>query len=170
MAFKRLIDRFQSTGSVQPNKPQGRKADSHKRNDLAEKVKRMVKPYQEAKQSVSVFKIAEALNSSKTTVWRIMRKSLGWKPYKPNVTVPLTNAHMAGRRHFSKWLLEQPEDFPDRVIWTDEKLFFLHSAPNKQNERYWAPENPNVTIESKEQGGKKVMCWAAVVDGRVLIH
>ena len=116
MAFKRLIDRFQSTGSVQPNMPQGRKADSHKRNDLAEKVKRMVKPYQEAKQSVSVFKIAEALNSSKTTVWRIMRKSLGWKPYKPNVTVPLTNAHMAGRRHFSKWLLEQPEDFPDRVI------------------------------------------------------
>ena len=132
--FKRLIDRFQSTGSIHPSKPRGQALD--KRNELTEKVKEVVKPFQERKQSISVSKVAETVKTSKTTVWRIMRKTLRWKPYKPNVTVPLTDAHMAGRRNFCQWLLEQPEGFPDQVIWTDEKWFVLHPASNKQNERY----------------------------------
>ena len=46
----------------------------------------------------------------------------------------------------------------------------LKQHPNKQNERYWAPFDPEVTVECKEQGGLKVMCWAGVVRGRVFLH
>ena len=37
-------------------------------------------------------------------------------------------------------------------------------------ERYWAPCDPEVEIDCKEQGGKKVMALAAVVQGRLVIH
>ena len=30
------------------------------------------------------------------------------------------------RRHFCEWLHAQDEDFMQRIIWTDEKLFVLH--------------------------------------------
>ena len=86
------------------------------------------------------------------------------------VSVPLTAAHKTGRREFSEWLLQRPDGFEEKVIWTDEKWFVLNSAPNKQNERFWALENPKVTVNCKEQGAKKIMCWAAVVDGQVFVH
>ena len=167
MAFKRLVERFQKTGNTSPAQPQGRTANSE---NLIEKIRELVKPFQENQQSISVPTIAKQLNASTATVWRIMRKKLGWKPYKPHVSVPLTGAHRTGRREFSEWLLRKPDGFEEKVIWTDEKWFVLHSAPNKQNERFWALENPKVTVNCKEQGAQKVMCWAAVVDGQVFVH
>ena len=41
--------------------------------------------------------------------------------------------------------------------------------PNKQNERYWADEYPDVEVACKEQGGKKVMCWAGLVNGQIIL-
>ena len=50
----------------------------------------------------------------------------------------LTNQHKKVRLDYNKWLLEQPENFANFVIWTDKKIFLLHTCPNKQNERYWS--------------------------------
>ena len=167
MAFKRLVERFEKTGNTSPPKPQGRTATP---GDLIQRVRQLVKPFQDNQQSISVPLIAKQVNASTATVWRIMRKKLGWKPYKPHVSVPLTTAHKTGRREFSEWLLQKPAGFEEKVIWTDEKWLVLNTAPNKQNERFWAPENPNVTVNCREQGAQKVMCWAAVVDGQVFLH
>lgn len=167
-AFKRLIDRFHESGDTTPAKSSGGRPQCPE--EQVDKVRQFVKPYQDRSESISIPAISKALDIPPTTVWRIMRKRLGWKPYKPHITVPLTAAHRAGRVKFCEWLLQQPVGFEERVIWTDEKWFCLTSTPNKQNERYWAPLNPRVTVACKEQGGQKVMCWAAVTDGRVLIH
>ena len=167
MAFKRLVDRFQMTGNISPAKPQGRSATP---GELVEKVRQLVKPFQEKRQSISASTIAKHLQTSTTTVWRILRKKLHWKPYRPHVGVPLAAAHKTGRREFSEWLLQRPDGFEEKVIWTDEKWFVLNAAPNKQNKRFWAIEKPKVSVNCKEQGAQKVMCWAAVVDGRVFLH
>ena len=42
--------------------------------------------------------------------------------------------------------------------------------PNKQNERYWGEVDPKVEVDCKVQGGKKVMCWAAVINGQIITH
>ena len=42
--------------------------------------------------------------------------------------------------------------------------------PNKQNERYWGVKDPEVEDECRVVGGKKVMCWAALVNGKVILH
>ena len=121
---------------------------------------------------MSLQKISNEVNLPKSTVWTILRKSLNFYPYRIHLTTELTDPHKRARLEFNKWLLEQPEDFPEFVIWTDEKLFLLHQVPNQQNERYWSPkgEDPGIEEACRIQGGPKVMAWAMMVDGRVFIH
>ena len=53
--------------------------------------------------------------------------------------------------------------------WSNEKCFVFKQKPNKQNECYWAPCDPGVWVECREQGGKKVMCWAGEMLGKLII-
>ena len=94
---------------------------------------------------------------------RLVERFIATKPHK---TVPLTDTHKEGRVQFCDWLLSQPVGFCDKVVWSDEKWFVLLQAPN----RYWAPCDPEVEVACKEQGGQKVMAWAGVVQGQVIIH
>ena len=43
---------------------------------------------------------------------------------------------------------------------------------NKQVERYWAPcgKDPQVKTSTRNQGDKKVMCWAGMVNEHCIIH
>ena len=45
------------------------------------------------KQSVSVTDIGTALQITPSSAWRILRRRLGWYPYKPRSVVPLSNHH-----------------------------------------------------------------------------
>ena len=56
------------------------------------------------------------------------------------------------------------------VIWSDEKWFMLKQSPNKQNEYFWYPFAPKIECEWCGQGGLKVMVWAGLVNGKVIIH
>ena len=58
----------------------------------------------------------------------------------------------------------------DKVIWTDEKLWEEKVRPNKQNERFWARVDPEVEVDCRVQGGRKVMCWAGLINGEVILH
>ena len=49
-------------------------------------------------------------------------------------------------------------------------MFSLHCRPNKQNERYWANEDPLVEDECRVQGGPKAMAWAMIVNGTVSVY
>ena len=104
---------------------------------------------------MSINQMTIETNLSKSSVWRILRQSLNFYPYKIHLTTELTNQHKKVRLDFDKWLLEQPEDFAEFVIWTDEKIFLLHTCPNRQNERYWSPkgEDPEVEEACRVQGG-----------------
>lgn len=104
------------------------------------------------------------------TAWRILRKRLKWYPYKPHKVVDLTDEHRAGRKEFCEWMASQPEGFATNVIWSDEKWFQLQAPPNVQNERYWYPHDPEVEAECRVQGGHKVMAWAGLFRGKVIIH
>ena len=163
-AFKRLVERFIATqGTLHPPVLVGSPPLSEETVAL---VKGFVKGYQRRKESVSLATIASELNLHPSTVWRVVRKVLHWYPYKPHKTVPLTDTHKEGRVQFCDWLLSQPVGFCDKVVWSDEKWFVLLQAPN----RYWAPCDPEVEVACKEQGGQKVMAWAGVVQGQVIIH
>ena len=103
-----------------------------------------------------------------STIWRILKKHLKWKPYRLVKVNRLTERNKEDRLHFCRWFLNQEEGFEQKVIWSDEKWFLRHPAPNSQNERIWAPWHPEETEDCHYQGDTKVMAWAAVVDGGAL--
>ena len=81
------------------------------------------------------------------------RSLLTVKAFKSHLTNHLEPRHKRDRREFCTWLLNKSEDFPTTVIWTDEKMFEERTRPNKQNERYWAVEDPEITDECRVVGG-----------------
>ena len=63
--------------------------------------------------------------------------------------------HIDARRAFCEWILQQPEDFPDKVLWSDEKWWYLHQPNNRQNDRIWKAVNPHEIKPNKVQGDLK---------------
>ena len=82
---------------------------------------------------MSLNQISIETNLPKTSVWRILWTSLNFYPYRISLTTKLTDAHKRARMEYNRWLLQQPEVFPKFIIWSDEKLFLLHTCPNRQN-------------------------------------
>ena len=89
-------------------------------------------------------------------------------PYRSHKVHKLSDAHKEQRMVFCQWLVKQPEDFVQRVVWSDEKWFFKKTPTNQHNERTWSLVHPHDYEEQQEQGGEKVMAWVGIVDGRVL--
>ena len=54
------------------------------------------------------------------------------------------------------------------MIFLGEKMFVVHPSPNRQNDRIWAPWDPDEMSVCCYQGDSKIMCWAALVDDSVL--
>ena len=54
------------------------------------------------------------------------------------------------------------------MIFSGKKMCVLHPSPNRQNDRIWAPWDPDEMSVCHYQGDSKIMCWAALVDDSVL--
>ena len=138
--FSRVIDRFKSHNSTHNSKPTGRPV-SVTTEELIENVRQLVSN----DDSLSIAEISIEVEASQTSVWKILRKHLKLYPYKPHNVQPLTDAHIANRVEFCHWIRSKPPAFPNLVIFSDEKMFTLKQAPNRQNER-------------------------CLIDGKILIH
>ena len=91
-----------------------------------------------------------------------------WKPFKYSLVQKLLPSHHRQRKNFCRWLLDKPENFADKVLWSDEKWWVLHHRPNRQNDRYWAAHNPHQFVECNVQGDVKAMSWVGIMDGKVV--
>ena len=108
---------------------------------------------------------------SPTTVWRILRYDTNVKFYRPSTVQPLAEDHKEQRRIFCNRLLQQPDDFVQQVIWTDEKIFVLNQRPNRKNDGTWSSANPHKVLEVNNRNGKKMTIFVAIVDGHIpIVH
>ena len=163
--FERVNNHFDITGSVHET-PKKRPRTKRTREN-AETLQVML----DDKQQFSVRNIAPQLTVSPTTVWRILRYDTKAKFYRPSTVQPLTEDHKEQRRIFCNWLLQQPDDFVQQVIWTDEKIFVLNQRPNRKNDGTWSIENPHKALEVNNRNGKKMMIFVAIVDGHIpIVH
>ena len=90
----------------------------------------------------------------------VLKKKLKWKVFKIAVGQELTSDHKKQRREFCQWLLDQPEDLPQKIIFGDEKWFILKKEANRQNTQHWAAINSFECRSGKAQGGKKLwLLW-----------
>ena len=89
-----------------------------------------------------------------------MKKKLKWKAFKIAVGQELTSDHKKQRREFCQWLLDQPEDFPRKIIFGDEKWFVLTAKipGTGQLSTHSSARLERLKVE------KKVMAFVAMVD------
>ena len=91
----------------------------------------------------SVRRHSAAIGLSERSLRRIVDKELNFHPYKIAIVQELNDRDMANRRISSEQLLEILNDdgVINSLLMTDEAHFHLSGYVNKQNYRYWAPEN-----------------------------
>ena len=165
-AFSRVNDRFKKNGIAPANaqsKPWN-KGDDCTEEEKVEKIENHFTQY--PGDSISI--ASRNLQIPEETIRRILKKKIRMKPYKPAILQSLTEAHKTQRLEFCRWILEQDEEIIHSIIWSDEKWFHLSQHPNKQNFRYWSINNPYFFLDSKTQGGAKIMAFVLVVCGVVL--
>ena len=96
-----------------------------------------VKSFFEETSSYSLRKAFHQISPTNTTLWRIVEQNLRFIFYHYTSIQPLTDAHKAQRRQFFQWILQQPSNIVDRIIWTDEKFFCLYQIPHRKNDGVW---------------------------------
>ncbi len=93
------------------------------------------------------------------------------RPWKLKKVQPLVPLHRRARLQFAQWFLEQPEEFADFVVWSVEKWYQLTHCVNHQNDHDWSIIDPGTERlhEVNVQGEKKPMCWAALLNRKLLV-
>lgn len=115
----------------------------------------------------STRKLARRLKISRTSVRRMLKKG-GYFPWKDQERQLLTEAAKKKRRERCPRLLERFADGDHRqVLFTDEKLFTIEQAHNRQNDRRWHRGPPSVAsrVVARAVKPKSVMVWAGVGHG-----
>lgn len=102
--IRRLVDKFESTGSVNNQPVPVRQRNARSAENIAA-VRDSV--HENPRQSIP--RRAQELGLSQTTTWRILRRDLGLHPYKIQLTQELKVNDHRQRRVFADWALEQLE-------------------------------------------------------------
>ena len=102
-----------------------------------------VKIFCEESPHASITLAANALNiTSLSSVYKIIPKTLQFKPYRFHKVQTLTEMHKQQRIRFCQWWQTHPNDFSQKVVRSDEKWFVRKTPPNHQNEIYWSVVQP----------------------------
>jgi hypothetical protein len=83
-------------------------------------------------------------------------------PYKLQILHRLAEDDPDRRLEICEWFLRQiaeDENFLEGVMFSDEANFCVSGEVNKQNCRYWSPENTHWFTDSKQQGAHRLMIW-----------
>ena len=115
-SFHRLLTRFNGTGDVKCRNSSGKpgKVTPEKLEDIRNVM--LTSP------GSSMTTVMKEVGLSRQTTWKVMRKKLKFYLYETKTVVPLTEQHKRARIEFCNWICTKPQEFLDKVIWSDEKL------------------------------------------------
>lgn len=107
---------------------------------------------------------SQELVLSKSSVYRILRRDLGFTPYLVQVKQALSQEDMTARRVMCQWFLDMMNEHPDWVknIWfSDESHFHLHGAVNRKSNVFWGKEKPTF-VSQRPLHSPRVTAWCAM--------
>ena len=104
------------------------------------------------------------------TIRTVLKKDLGFRPWKPHYCQWLSLEDCDRRMEFGEsmlgWHAEWPDLF-DNIIWSDEAVFHVGGFVNRHNSHYWASEDPLATVE-KMQSRPNVTVWCGMTSSKVI--
>jgi len=165
----RLIERFESTGSVADQMRSGRPCVSEKTvSDVQNSLLAIKQTHQ-----LGVCSSADVHRHSgvpHSTVKKILRFSLQMRPYHVRRVQELKEADYQKRMQFANFFLDQcqhVDDYLSNVLWTDEAHFFLDGCVYTRNCVIWDTENPHAT-EISSLHPARVTVWAGFTATHIL--
>lgn len=160
--LQNIIKNFETRGCVFPSQ--------HKKspvvpNDDREMLEIMVCATANENPTISSVKIAEVVNSSTTTVKRILKKN-GYRSCKVKKNHELLPTDSIRRMEFAETVMEkinENENFVRNVVFTDESSFPLLGRHNPSRVRYWSRENLHRFYTFGTQYPQKVNVWGGML-------
>jgi hypothetical protein len=113
---------------------------------------------------------ALAFHFKESSARRILRNDLHHHPYKTQVVQALSEQDKVNRLQFCIEFLDlvnNNRDIVNASLMSDEAHFHLSGYVNKQNCRYWAPNNPR-ELHQRPLYSAKVTVWCAVSSGGIV--
>ena len=146
VTISRILDNFEEHGSIQCM----RKGHSgrHRSSTSPTREQEVIDNVQNSPRK-SVRQISCETGIPKSSVHRILKRAQ-WKSFIPALVHALNEDDPDRRVEFCEWYLAKCADdneFPHKIIWSDEATFKLNGSINRHNCSYWALENPHVTVE-----------------------
>lgn len=153
----RWVHKFRTTGTVSKKKPPGPARTVRTPDNIATvRTALMRSPGRSARRH------AQELRIKRNSVRIILKSDLKFHPYKILVVQQLKERNYGQREDFAVRMQVLFTDNPDvMMLMSDEAHFHLNGSVNKQNLRYWAPENP-CNFHEKPLHSPKVTVWCAV--------
>lgn len=115
--------------------------------------------------AVSTREIANHLETSRSTVWRVLSEQL-LHPYHVQRVQALSPATDYGPRvNFCRWFLRKCADdvnFGSMILFTDEAGFRRDGIVNFRNGHVWADENPHAIVQSRHQQQFNLNVWIGI--------
>lgn len=162
-AFSAVHQRLLDTGSVMPQQ-------RHERGGATLAFTEEVLEKIDENPSTSTRAIASSLNSSKTTVWRVLKEQLLY-PYHRQKVQLLQAGDDAQRVRFCNFLRVRRRgnaDFQQTILWTDEATFHRDGFVNFKNQHEWNEANPHAVVHHGAQHRFSINLWAGIVDEYLL--
>ena len=159
---KRWCKMIREAGSIELSTSPGRSRTIRTKESI-----KKVKHRLNRKKKVTSRKLAVELNISRTSVRRILKNDLLFRPYKIIVEPLLTDEHKEKRKKFSNCVRTRfRKEDTMKILFSDEKLFDIDGIYNSQNDHIWAVSR----VEADKRGGvkqkrkfpEKVMIWLSV--------
>ncbi|KAL4123158.1 hypothetical protein QTP88_015381 [Uroleucon formosanum] len=118
----------------------------------------------------SIRHVANEVGINPRKVHSILKK-FKIRPYKPDLVHHLRAGDSERRLLFIAWVLVKIEDNPQflkYVLWTDESKFTNNGVINKQNNRFWASNNPHWAFETNFQTVWGTNVWCGILGDSII--
>lgn len=158
------VARFRASGSVVPARHQG-PVPSVSTEENMQRVSDSI--MQNPRMSLRAR--SSALGIARSTLHEIIKKKLKFHPYKIQIIQKLNENDYQTRLTYAERMLAtfSTDTRLRNIFFSDEAHFHLGGYVNKQNFRYWSPENPR-EMHEQPLHSEKVTVWCAI-SGREII-
>lgn len=163
--IRRLINKFESSGSINDAIIQKRERTARSQGNID-----AVSASVNKNPNLSIRRRSSELEVSETSLWRILRNDLHFRPFKIQLTQELKTFDHSSRRIFADWVLNHLQvdaDFGNKIIFSDEAHFELNGFVNKQNCRIWGDSNPQ-QFQQMRMHSEKLTAWCGLWSGGII--
>lgn len=162
-AFEKLMERFQTTGSVAYNKGERTKRVLTEENQLNVLLTVTENPH------IGQRDISNQLDIRRSSIQNILKENK-MHPYHIQLLQELNEEDFQRRIHFCEWAQEKmrlQRNFAHLILFCDEATFHKNGNVNRHNFHYYATSNPHF-VRTHSQNRWSLNVWGGVVGDYVI--